>query len=92
MICTRSILPIPTEGEIVLEAFSWLFIYIILAVACSAISVRKLTNSNIFFRRLIYIIASASIVTACMFSYQCYTWHGSIKNYLQHHVKWFGSE
>ena len=81
IICTRSLLPIPIEGEdTVNAAFSWLFIYIILSIICSAIAVRNLSNINNFLFRMVYVIGIALIVTVSIFSYNCYIWQSSISS------------
>lgn len=83
IIFTRSLLPIPVEGEDTANViFSWLFVYIILAIICSVIAVRNLSNMKHFLYRMIYIIFIALIITASMFLYHCYTWHYSINKFL----------
>lgn len=78
IICTRSLLPIPIEGEdMVNVVFSWLFVYIILAIICSAFAVRKLSNISNFLYKMIYIIAFALLLTCSGFLYNCYEWHYS---------------
>ena len=84
IIFTRSLFPIPGEGEDTVNAlFGWMFICAILSIVCAVIAVQKLSSMKEFLCRMICIVFIVLIITASMFLYHCCTWHYSIMDCLQ---------